>query len=124
MRGGVLPGLCDLVFCLGTLSIGHFVLRLDPAGLRTLAVATLVFTGQAVFYVARERRRRWSPRPSRWMVLTSIVDLALITTLAECGILMAPLPGGIVAAVAVAAVGLAVVLDAVKVALFRRLDIA
>jgi len=33
---------------------------------------------------------------------------------------MAPLPGGIVAAVAVAAVGLAVVLDSVKVALFRR----
>lgn len=120
----ILLGLCDLVFCLGTLSIGHFVLRLDPAGLQTLAVVTLVFTGQAVFYVARERRRLWSSRPSRWMVLASIVDLALITTLAVRGILMAPLPGGIVAAVAVAAVGLAVVLDAVKVALFRRLNIA
>jgi H+-transporting ATPase len=120
----ILLGLCDLVFCLGSLIIGHFVLRLDPAGLQTLAVVTLVFSGQAVFYVARERRRLWSSRPSRWMVLASILDLTLITTLAVRGILMAPLPGGVVAAVAVAAVGLAVVLDAVKVALFRRLDIA
>jgi H+-transporting ATPase len=116
----ILLGLCDLVFCLGSLLIGHFVLRLDPAGLQTLAMVTLVFSGQAVFYVARERRRLWSSRPSRWMVLASIVDLTLITTLAVRGILMAPLPGGIVAAVAVAAVGLAVVLDSVKVALFRR----
>jgi H+-transporting ATPase len=83
-----------------------------------------VFSGQAVFYVARERRRLWSSRPSRWMVPASITHLTLIVVLALGGILMTPLPAVIVAVVAVAAVGLAVVLDSVKVALFRRLAIA
>jgi H+-transporting ATPase len=77
-----------------------------------------------VFYVSRERRHLWNSRPSRWMVLASITDLSLIVALALGGILMSPLPAGVVASVAVAAVLLAVVLDVVKVALFRRLDIA
>jgi H+-transporting ATPase len=117
-------GLVDLAFCLGSLLIGRFVLRLDPAALQTLALVTLVFSAQAVFYVSRERRHLWNSRPSRWMVLASITDLSLIVALALGGILMSPLPAGVVASVAVAAVLLAVVLDVVKVALFRRLDIA
>lgn len=117
-------GLVDLAFCLGSLLIGRFVLRLDPAALQTLALVTLVFSAQAVFYVSRERRHLWNSRPSRWMLLASITDLSLIVVLALGGILMTPLPAGVVAVVAVAAVLLALVLDVVKVALFRRLDIA
>jgi H+-transporting ATPase len=120
----VILGLCDLAFCLGSLVIGRFVLRLDPYTLQTLAVFTLVFSGQAVFYVARERHHLWSSRPSRWMVLASGADLALIVVLAVSGTLMAPMSAAIVGVVAVAAVGLAFILDFAKVALFRHLAVS
>ena len=49
----IVLGLCDLGFCVSSLLIGHFVLGLDLASLQTMVVVTLVFSGQAVFYVAR-----------------------------------------------------------------------
>ncbi len=85
---------------------------------------TLVFSGQAVFYVARERRHLWSSRPGYWLLASSAVDLAIVGTLAINGVLMAPLPIAIVASVFTAACVLAIVLDAIKVILFARLQIA
>ena len=120
----VILGLCDLTFCVGSIVVGRFVLHLGSSTLQTLAVVTLVFSGQAVFYVARERRRLWSSRPSLWLMLSSLVDVTIIVALAVSGILMTPLSIVIISYVASAAVGLAVILDSVKVVLFRRLAIA
>jgi H+-transporting ATPase len=121
---GIVLGLCDLVFCTTGLAIGRFFLGLDADALRTLTVVTLVYSGQAIFYVSRERHHLWSSRPGRWLVVSSIADLTLFSTLATRGILMVPLPVGIVACVFGAAIVLAVVLDTIKVKLFRRLAIA
>jgi H+-transporting ATPase len=85
---------------------------------------TLVCSGQAIFYVARERRHLWSSRPGRWLVASSIIDLGLWAIFATQGILMAPLSVPIVAGVFGAAILLAFMLDAVKLALFQRLAIA
>lgn len=112
---GIGLGIIDLVFCVLCLATGKFVLGLDAATLRTLTVATLVFGGQAVFYVARERRHIWSSWPGRWLLLSSAIDLALISTLALKGWLMAPLAPAILAGVFVAALVHAVVLHGVKV---------
>jgi len=121
---GIILGVCDLIFCIATLSVGRFVLGLDAEALRTLTVVTLVFNGQAIFYVSRERRRLWSSRPGIWLVASSVLDLSLFTTLSTLGILMAPLPASVVAGVFGAAVVLALCLDSVKVVLFRHLAIA
>jgi H+-transporting ATPase len=121
---GVVMGVVDLLFCLACLATGKFVLGLDAATLRTLTVAILVFGGQAVFYVARERQHLWSSRPGRWLLLSSAVDLGLVSTLAISGTLMAPLAPGILAGVAGVAIVFALSLDAVKVLLFHRLQIA
>ena len=91
--------------------------------LRTLTVVTLVFSGQAVFYVARERRHFWSSVPGRWLLLSSAVDLSIIGLLAVNGVLMAALPLTTLLSLGAAAIVFAFVLDAVKVALFHRLDI-
>ncbi len=120
---GIGLGIVDLVFCVLCLAMGKFVLGLDAATLRTLTVATLVFGGQAVLYIARERRHLWSSRPGRWLVLSSVIDILVVSTLALNGWLMAPLPPAILGGVFAAAVVLAVVLDAVKVVLFRALRI-
>ncbi|MGA7674211.1 MAG: HAD-IC family P-type ATPase [Rhizomicrobium sp.] len=121
---GIVMGVFDLVFCIAILATGRFVLGLDTEALRTLTVVTLVFSGQAIFYVSRERRHLWSSPPGRWLIASSIVDITLFGTLAIQGILMTPLPAIIVAGVFGAAIVLAFVLDAVKVTLFRRLAVA
>jgi H+-transporting ATPase len=87
-------------------------------------VVTLVFSGQAVFYVAREREHLWSSRPGRWLIVSSVVDLTIITLLASNGVMMATLPIAIIGGVAGAAIILAIVLDSIKFALFQRLAIA
>jgi H+-transporting ATPase len=82
---------------------------------------TLTFSGQAIFYVVRERRRIWSSRPSSVVILSSIADLAIIPTLAIRGILMTALAPSIVAAVFASAIVLAFALDVVKAFVFSRL---
>ena len=121
---GIILGFCDLVFCIASLAVGRFALNLDSTTLRTLTVVTLVFSGQAIFYVSRERRHLWSSRPGSWLIASSILDITLFSTLATQGILMAPLPLTIIVCVFGAAVVLAFCLDMVKIMLFRRLAIA
>ncbi len=120
---GVCLGVCDLAFCLGMLAFAKLGLGLGLAELRTFAVVTLVLTGQAVFYVSRERRHLWSSRPGKWVVASSVADIGFIVVLAAFGLLMAPLPLAVIGGVAVAALVLAFVLDGVKVLLFRVLAV-
>ena len=89
--------------------------------LQTLTLVTLVFSGQGVFYVVRERQRIWSSRPSNIVLMSSAADLLIVPTLAGRGVPMAPLPVGLVAGVVAAAVVFAFALDEVKVQVFRRL---
>lgn len=121
---GIVLGFCDLAFCIVILVVGRSVLALDGDALRTLTVITLVYGGQAIFHISRERRHLWSSRPGSWLIASSILDITLFSTFATRGILMAPLPASIVAGIAGAAIVLAFVLDAVKVMPFRRLAIA
>jgi len=121
---GIIMGFFDLGFCIAVLATGHFVLGLSTQALQTLTVITLVFSGQAIFYVARERRHLWSSRPGPWLIVSSIVDVGLFSTLAILGVLMTPLPALVVAGVLGAAIVLALLLDTVKLVLFHRLAVA
>ncbi len=121
---GLVLGFCDLLFCVAILWAGRYVLGFDAVTLRTLTVVTLVFNGQAIFYVSRERRRLWSSWPGKWLIVSSVLDISLFTALSTQGILMAPLPAAVVACVFGAAIVLALCMDSVKVVLFRHLAIA
>ncbi len=120
---GIVLGLVDLIFCVSCLAVGKFVLGLDTETLRTLTVITLVFSGQALFYVSRERRHLWSSAPGRWLVISSVADLTIISVLAISGVLMTSIPIAIIAGVFLAAIAFAFVLDAAKAVLFRHLAI-
>ena len=117
-------GLCDLIFCTTSLAIGHYVLHLDVHALQSLTVVTMVYSGQAIFYVVRERRRFWKSRPAPLLLLGSFLEIAIFSTLAGTGMLMAPLPTPILICVFGGAMLLAVVLDTVKLGLLRRFPIA
>ena len=121
--GGIFLGFCDLAFCTGVLAVGRYALGFGIETLQTLAIVTLIFGGQAVLYVVRERRHFWSSRPSTWLMVASATDLLIIATLATRGILMHPLPTSVVAVLLAAAVAFSFLLDLVKVLLFRRLRI-
>jgi H+-transporting ATPase len=118
---GVIIGVCDLVFCVGVLAVGKYRLGLSVEALQTLTLVTLVFSGQAIFYVVRERRRIWSSPPSLMVILSSVADMLILPTLAVRGVLMAPLAISIVLGVFLASIALAFALDVVKAAIFKRL---
>jgi H+-transporting ATPase len=122
-KAGVVMGSCMLVFCSSALALGKFEMRLDGDTLRTLAFVVLVFSSQAAIYAIRERRHLWRSRPSLWVAVSSLADISIATVLSVGGIAMAPLPFKIVAGTLVAAAIFAFVLDAVKVPVFRRLQI-
>jgi H+-transporting ATPase len=118
-------GLCNAAFCTAVLIVAHFHFGIvDNHGLRTLAALTLVFSTQAAFYVVRERRHLWSSRPSGWIVLSSLLDVAIIAVLAGRGILMHALPWSFIGAILLAAALFALILDLVKSVLFARLRLA
>ncbi|HQT78023.1 MAG TPA: HAD-IC family P-type ATPase, partial [Rhodopila sp.] len=121
---GVIMSLCQLAFCSGVLAVGHFEMGLGIDALRTLAFAALVFGSQAIIYAIRQRRHMWGSRPSIWLAVSSVVDIAIASALAIAGIAMAPLPAWVVAGTLAAAAAFAVILDIVKLPVFRRLGIA
>jgi H+-transporting ATPase len=83
-----------------------------------------VFGNQATTFTNRERWHLWSSRPSVWLIVSSVADLLIASTLAIGGIAMTALPAFIVAATLAAAAVFAVIIDLVKVPAFRRLGIA
>jgi len=62
-------------------------------------------------------------RPSFWVILSSVGDLLIASALAIAGIAMTPLSAAVVTGALSAAIAFAVLLDFIKVPLFRRLRI-
>ena len=121
---GIFMGVSELAFCVGVLAFGDFRLGLGIATLQTLAFFVLVCGNQSTMYAVRARGRIWSsPRPGRWLVLSSVADLLIALTLAGCGWLMLPLPLWVLGGVLASAIAFAFVLDLVKVSVFHRLKI-
>jgi H+-transporting ATPase len=121
---GAFMGISALVFCTAVLAIGKFRLGLGMETLRTLAFLLIVFGNQATMYANRSRQSLWSTRPSSWLVLSSVVDLLIASTLANRGIAMAPLPLLVMGGTLLGAAGFAFLVDIVKVPIFMRLRIA
>jgi H+-transporting ATPase len=121
---GAFMGISELVFCTAVLAIGKFRLGLGMETLRTLAFLLIVFGNQATMYVNRSRQSLWSTQPSSWLVLSSVVDLLIASTLANRGIAMAPLPLLVMVGTLFGAAGFAFMVDIVKVPVFKRLRIA
>jgi len=121
---GAILGACFLAFCTIILAVGKFELGLGIEELRTLAVVSIVFGSQATLYAIRGRRHLWGLRPTIWLILSSVADLFIISTLALRGIAMAPLPLSVVASEFAATIAFWMMLDGVKIPVFSRLKIS
>jgi H+-transporting ATPase len=120
---GAFMGVSQLAFCTITLAIGKIRLGMDIQALRTLAFILIVFGNQATTYTNRVRGRLWSIRPSNWLLISSVADLAIASTLAYFGIAMARLPIVTIGGVLAGAVLFAFAVDIFKVPVFRGLKI-
>jgi len=121
---GITMGLFELGFCVGGLAAGLYVLRYPIDTLRTLAFIVLVFGNQATTYTNRTRGSMWSPHPSLWVGIASLTDVAVASILATLGIAMAPLPAVVVLLTLASAAAFAVLLDLIKVPVFRFLKVS
>ncbi len=121
---GVILGFCFLAFCTAILAIGKFKLGLGVDAIRTLSVVSIVYGSQATIYVVRGRRHLWGLRPTKWLIMSSIADVFIISTLAIGGLAMAPLPVFVVAGEFAAAIVFGLLLDVVKIPVFARLGIS
>jgi H+-transporting ATPase len=120
---GVVMGVGELLFCTAIFAFGRYHMGFTVSALQTLTFVVIVFGNQATTYTNRERRHLWSSYPSIWLLLSSIADLLIASTLAVGGIAMTPLPAWVVAGTLAAAAVFAVLMDFVKVPVFRRLGI-
>ncbi len=116
--------MCLLAFCTGVLAVGKFEMGLDIKALRTLAFIALVSGSQAAIYAIRQRRHLWGSRPSLWLAVSSLADIAIASILVIAGIAMTSLPILVIAGTLAAAAAFALFLDMVKVPVFARLGIA
>ena len=121
---GVILGVCFLAFSTAILAIGMFEMHLGTEALRTLCAVGIVFGSQATTYVIRARQSLWGLRPSLILVLSSVADILIISTMAIRGIAMAPLAIWVVACEFAAAIAFGLVLDVVKIPVFARLRIS
>lgn len=113
-------GLFKLSYCLSILAAGWFYFGLSSDQMQTLTFLTLILAGQANTYAMRERGHLWHSRPARVMVLASLADLTIVTSLALAGLLMAALPSAIVAGLFMTTAAFALALDTIKVGVFKR----
>ncbi|HVB98414.1 MAG TPA: plasma-membrane proton-efflux P-type ATPase [Candidatus Dormibacteraeota bacterium] len=119
-RAGLILGSCILALSFSIFLAGRDWLGLPLGQLQTLVFLTLVFTGQGTVYLVRERRHFWKSMPGRWLLSSSVLDVALVSFLAVRGILMAAIdPRLILGVLAVCAVYLAA-LDFAKVKVLRH----
>jgi H+-transporting ATPase len=121
---GVAMGIGELVFCTAILVFGIHWMGFDIKSLQTLAFVAIVFGNQATTYTNRGRPRLWSTRPSVWLIGSSVADILIASTLAIAGIAMAPLPVAVVAGTLATTIVFTVLLELVKVPVFRRCKIA
>jgi H+-transporting ATPase len=113
-----------LAFSFLILFLGRNVFHLGLDQLQTLLFVMLVFTGQANVYLVRERRHVWSSRPGRWLMISTVVDVIVVSILATQGILMVSINLELVAGLLVAVSGYLVALDFLKFSVFARFKLA
>jgi len=109
-----------LSFSLIVFFLARNVLHFQLAQLQTLVFVMLVFSGQGVIYLVRERRHFWHSRPSDMLLLSTCVDIALVSAMAVRGVLMTALPWWSLAGLLAILSAFLVLLDFVKVQVFRQ----
>ena len=96
----------------------HDRLLLPLGQLQTLIFVMLVFTGQGNVYLVRERNHFWSSVPSKWMIISSVLDILVVIICASNGMLMKAISLEWIAILFVLVAFYLFILDFLKVGIF------
>lgn len=122
LTAGTLAALV-LMFSFGIFFAGRDVFHLPLPQLQTLVFVMLVFTGQSNVYLVRERSHMWHTRPSQWLMLSSLADVFVVSLLATKGILMTAIPWSLVVSLLTVVLAFAVMVDSLKIRVFRHFGV-
>lgn len=68
----------------------------------------------------RERRHFWQSLPSRWLLLASMLDIAIVGTLSTHGIFVAAIPLRLVMGLMTLVLAYLIALDFIKIRVFHH----
>lgn len=123
LEGGMLASLI-LLLSFSIFFYARNVLHLSLEELRTLIFVMLVFTGQGIVYLIRERKHFWCSMPGKWLILSSILDISIVTLLATRGILMTAIPFIIILKLILVILIFLLMIDFIKIRIFTLRHIA
>lgn len=109
-----------LVLSFSVFFAGRDLLHLPLAQLQTLIFVMLVFTGLGNVFLVRERRHFWKSRPSKWLMIATVLDIVIVSIMASQGILMTAISTLLIGGLMVLVLAYLVVLDFLKIYIFRR----
>jgi H+-transporting ATPase len=112
-----------LVLSFSVFFAGRDWLHLPLPQLQTLIFVMLVFTGLGNVYLVRERHHFWQSRPSRWLLFATVLDLAVVSTMASQGILMTAISPALIGGLLVVALVYLVMMDFLKIRIFRNIGL-
>ncbi|MEQ6898541.1 hypothetical protein [Microbacterium sp. KR10-403] len=105
---------------LGLLAYYLGVQNLAPAQISSLMFAYLIYSAMATILMTRSRNVFWRSAPSRWVGSVVAGNIILTTLLVLLGVLTAPVPRSSLLLVAVVTIVVTLILDAIKVHVYRR----
>jgi len=120
--GGILSALI-LILSFSVFFYARNVLHLPLPQLQTLIFVMLVLTGQGIVYLIRERRHFWQSLPSRWLIVSSVFDIAIVTILATQGILMTAINFSLIVELITMVVIYLFCIDFIKIRLFSYFNV-
>ncbi len=111
--GWVALGLGLLWYCLS-------VQKLVPGQISSLMFVFLIYSAMSTILMTRTRNAFWTSAPSRWVGCVVGGDVILASVLAGLGILTAAVPWSSIGGLLIITAAAMLVLDALKVVLYRR----
>lgn len=122
LAGGLMSTLI-LILSFSIFFIGRDLFHLSLHQLQTLIFVMLVFTGQGNVYLMRERKHFWNSRPGKWLLLSSLLDIIIVSILAIKGILMTAISPMLIIGLGFLILIYLVIIDFLKVMTFSRFAI-
>ncbi len=117
MIGGIIATLI-LLLSFSVFFYGKYVLHLSLPELQTLIFVMLVFTGQGNVYLIRERKHFWNSLPGKWLILSSVLDISVVSILATQGILMTAIQPLLIVELLGIVIAYLIVVDFLKIRIF------
>ncbi|MGC9205129.1 MAG: plasma-membrane proton-efflux P-type ATPase [Candidatus Micrarchaeia archaeon] len=123
MYSSIAIGLILMLQAFLLLPISFGIFHMSTAAFETMAFFLLSVSDKFTIYNVREKRFFWKSKPSKMLVLSSFMGIIASMLIAYYGIFMQSI--GIIPIIVVLALGLAflLIVDVVKVYIFRRLNV-